>query len=137
MRYLLDTSALLAHFRKEAGWQDVQALFDDDGAELVTASVCLTEFGRRMRALGAARPEVEEALFQYQLLFSHVVAIDLPVARAAFVLGCDTPQRLPLADALIAAAAQVTGAVLVHRDEHMRHIPSELVPQKEIASNPA
>ena len=34
---------------------------------------------------------------------------------------------LPLVDALIAAVAQAKGAVLVHRDAHMRAIPPELL----------
>lgn len=120
MRYVLDTSALLAHYRQEAGWQEVQALFEADEAELILASVSLTEFGRRLRELGATEAEVEEVLSAYQLLLPEVAAIDTKVARAAFVLGCRTPRRLPLVDALIAAVAQTKAAVLVHRDEHMQ-----------------
>ena len=135
MWYLLDTSALLAHHRKETGWEDVQALFDDGEAELVMASLSLTEFGRRLRELGAAELEAEEVLSSYQLLFTDIVPIDTVVARAAFVIGCRTPRRLPLANALIAAAAQARQAVLVHRDEHMRYIPSELVTQMELAAS--
>lgn len=52
MRYLLDTSALLAHYRQESGWETVQALFEDDMAELIIAAITLTEFGRRLRDLG-------------------------------------------------------------------------------------
>jgi hypothetical protein len=32
--YLFDTSALLAHYRREDGWQQVQAIFDDATAEI-------------------------------------------------------------------------------------------------------
>ena len=35
MRYLLDTSALLAHHRRETGWETVQALFETDEAEIL------------------------------------------------------------------------------------------------------
>ena len=136
MRYLLDTSAVLAHHRQEAGWEAVQALFEADEAELILSSVSLTEFGRRLRELGAGETEVEEALSSYQLLFAEVTAVDTAVARAAFVIGCRTPRRLPLADALIAAVAQVRGAVLVHRDEHLRSIPPELVRQQDLAAAP-
>lgn len=137
MRYLLDTSALLAHYRQEAGWEEVQALLQAGGMELLVASVSLTEFGRRMRELGAVEHEVEDVLSNYQLLLTEVVAVDALVARAAFVLGCRTPRRLPLADALIAAAAQARDAVLVHRDEHMRPIPIELVRQQELVTESA
>ena len=132
MRYVLDTSALLAHYRQENGGQAVQTLFEADKAELIVASVSLTEFGHRLRELGAGEDEVETALTSYQLLFSEVAAVDAAVARAAFTLGCQTPRRLPLVDALIAAVAQTKSAILVHRDEHMRPIPSELVRQQDL-----
>ena len=134
MRYLLDTSALLAHYRQEEGWQEVQALFETDEADLIAASVSLTEFGRRLRELGANETEAEEVLSAYQLLFTEIASVDVAVARAAFVLGCRTPRRLPLVDALIAAVAQAKAAVLVHRDEHMRSIPLELVLQQDLTT---
>ena len=129
MIYLLDTSALLAHHRQEQGWEQVQAIFTEDGAEVVIASVTLTEFARRMRELGASETEIRAILADYQMLFSAVVPVDGAVAWAAFELGCRTPERLPLLDALIAAAARLRGACLVHRDEHMAAIPAERVQQ--------
>lgn len=132
MRYVLDTSALLAHYRQEMGWQPVQALFEADGTELILASVSLTEFGRRLRELGAAEDEVEGVLASYQLLFGEVAVVDAAVARGAFALGCRTARRLPLVDALIAAVAQARGAILVHRDEHMRSIPADQVRQQDL-----
>lgn len=132
MIYLLDTSALLAHYRQEDGWEVVQALFEDDEAELHIASVTLTEFGRRLYALGATESEAKETLARYESLFATNVAVDADVAKTAFVIGCHTPRRLPLVDALIAAAAQTKGAILVHRDEHMRAIPSSLLGQKDL-----
>jgi predicted nucleic acid-binding protein len=132
MRYVLDTSALLAHYRQEAGWEAVQTLFETDEAELLLASVSLTEFGRRLRELRATQTEVEETLASYELLFTEIVAIDTIVAKAAFTLGTQTPHRLPLVDALIAAVAQTQAAILVHRDDHMRTIPSTLVAQFDL-----
>ncbi|MCX7110926.1 MAG: hypothetical protein NTX45_12525 [Proteobacteria bacterium] len=55
MLYLFDTSALLAHYRREAGWQQVQAIFDDATTDILLASLTLTEFARRLRELGAIR----------------------------------------------------------------------------------
>jgi predicted nucleic acid-binding protein len=127
MRYLLDTSALLAHHRQENGWAAVQALFEADEAEIIMACISLTEFGRRLRDLGAPETVVRETLANYQLLCTEVAPIDAATALAAFVIGCATPRRLPLVDALIAAVAQAKGAVLVHRDAHMRAIPPELL----------
>lgn len=122
MRYLLDTSALLAHYRQETGWQAVQALFEDEQAELLLASPSLTEMGRRLLALSASQDEVMEALLAYQQLFE-VVAVDEEVALLALDVVRKTPRRLPLVDALIAAAALSRDATLVHRDEHMRALP--------------
>lgn len=134
MRYILDTSALLAHHRQEAGWPAVQALFEADEAELILVSVSLAEFGRRLRELGATEEEAKAVLTSYELLFGEVAPVDAAAARAAFVLGCRTSRRLPLVDAFIAAVAQTRGATLVHRDEHMRAIPAELIRQQDLAS---
>lgn len=135
MRYLLDTSALLAHHRQEEGGEMVQALFADEQAELILASVSLTEFGRRLRELGADEDTAAETLSAYQLLFAEVTPIDAAIAHAAFILGCRTPRRLPLVDAIIAASAQTRTAVLVHRDEHMRALPAELIRQRDLATS--
>lgn len=137
MRYLLDTSALRARYRQEAGGDEVQALFEAEETELMIASLTLTELGRRMRELGAADSEAERVLSEYELLFNEVVPLDAGIAKVAFAIGCRTPRRLPLADALIAAAAQARDAVLVHRDEHMRPLPPELVRQRELAPGPS
>jgi predicted nucleic acid-binding protein len=134
---LLDTLALLAHYRQEVGWEQVQALFEAEEADLMAAKISLTEFGRRLRDLGATEAEMEETLANFQLLLIEVVPIDTVVAKAAFLIGCRTPHRLPLADALIAAVAQTRAARLVHRDEHMRLIPSTLIVQLDLAVNAA
>ncbi len=131
-RYLLDTSALLAHYRHEAGMQAVQTLFEDREAEVVAASISITEFGRRLRDLGAPQAEVEEVLTYYQALLNKIIVIDADVAHVALTIAVITPKRLPLADALIVAAAQFASAVLVHRDEHMRHVPAGLVDQLDL-----
>lgn len=136
VRYLLDTSALLAHFRQEEGWQTVQALFEAEEAELMIASPSLTEFGRRLASLGASEAEITEAITTYQLLFSEVVAIDSAIALAALAIGQRATRRLPLIDALIAGAAQTKSAILVHRDEHMSGIPAALVAQEVLVTPP-
>ena len=135
MLYLLDTSALIAHYRQEAGWERVQAIFDDGSADVIIASVTLPEFARRLRDLGAGSAEIRQTLADYKLLFSDIVAVDAAVAMAAFEIGYRTPHRLPLVDALIAAAAQVREACLVHRDHHMTAIPAEIVSQLRLAAS--
>jgi predicted nucleic acid-binding protein len=63
-------------------------------------------------------------------LFDVVIPVDNVVARAAFQLKRDTPQRLPAMDALIAACAKIHDAILVHRDPHIAQIPAHLLKQE-------
>jgi predicted nucleic acid-binding protein len=85
-------------------------------------------------SIGSRSDEVEHTLASYQLLFGEVAAVDVAAARAAVALGSQTPRRLPLIDAVIAAVAQIKGATLVHRDEHMRAIPAELLRQQDLGA---
>jgi predicted nucleic acid-binding protein len=132
--YLLDTSVLIAHYRQEASRERVQAIFEDGSAGVIVAGVTFPGFARRLRDLGASSAEIRQTLADYQMLFSDIVAVDAAVAMAAFEIGYRTPQRLPLVDALIAAAAQVRQACLVHRDRHMTAIPAEIVSQLHLAA---
>lgn len=134
LRFLLDTSALLAHSRREPGWAQVQALFEEVDSEVLVASVSLTEFARRLRELGATATEARQMVEDYRALLDEVVAVDERVALTAFDLACETSQRLPLADSLIAAAARERGACLVHRDRHMAPIPAHLLQQLDLSS---
>lgn len=136
MRFLLDTSALIAHNRQEPGWSHVQALFEEIGSEVLAASVSITEFARRLRELGASEEEARRTVEEYLGLLDEVVPIDGRVAFAASDIGCAVVERLPLADALIAAAARERGARLVHRDRHMRRIPASLLEQIDLSTQP-
>jgi PIN domain nuclease of toxin-antitoxin system len=60
MMYLLDTSAILIHYRKEPGYERILALFDDPTNDVLLSSVSLTEFGRVLRANGLAPAQVDE-----------------------------------------------------------------------------
>ena len=130
MTYLLDTSALLAHYRNEEGAPRVQALFEDDDASIAIASITLTEFSRRMSTLGASKEDISTALESYCRIFSSVIAINESIARKAFLLGFEADSRLPLTDALIAAAAHSVEAVLVHRDPHFAALTSDSIKQQ-------
>ncbi|MFP5286551.1 MAG: PIN domain-containing protein [Thermoanaerobaculia bacterium] len=136
MRFLLDTSALLAHNRQEPGWARVQALFEEGDSEVLAASLSLTEFARRLRDLGATAEEARRTVEDYRELLNEIVPVDEGVAFTAFDIGCETTERLPLADALIAAAARERGACLVHRDRHMASIPAGVVEQIDLSTEP-
>jgi len=133
MRYLLDSSAILSHHRKEPGWEQVHSLMEDAAAEITTASVCLAELARRLHDLGATEEQALADVTAYETLMDKVIPIDATVARSALALGQASPERLPLVDALIAAAAQTHDAILVHRDQHFCHIPTHLMRQQYLA----
>jgi predicted nucleic acid-binding protein len=133
-RFLLDTSALIAHSRQESGWVRVQALFETGDSEILAASVSLAEFARRLRELGATAGEARRVAEDYMRALDGLVPVDEGVAFAAFDIGCKTTERLPLIDALIAAAARERNACLVHRDQHMAAIPAGVVEQIDLAA---
>lgn len=136
MTYLLDTSALLAHYRGEAGSERVQEIFADDEAEILIATVSIPELARRLSELGMDEAEIQRVVSAYLQLAAEVVRIDVTVAEASYDLIRQMTERLPLIDALIAAAARVKKARLVHRDAHMRSIPPALLEQVDL-ENPA
>ncbi len=133
-RCVHQAGATSAHARKEHGWQRVQALFEEKGTEILAASVSISEFARRLHDLGATIEEAREATAAYHYVLDEVVAVDSQVAWTAFEMGYQTPNRLPLIDALIAAAARERGACLVHRDQHMAPIPQHLITQLNLAN---
>jgi predicted nucleic acid-binding protein len=72
----------------------------------------------------------------YQELLDEIVPVDERVAFTAFDIGCEMTERLPLADALIAAAAREREACLVHRDRHMASIPARVLEQINLSTEP-
>lgn len=135
MRYLLDTSALLAHYRQETGWEQVQALFEQEGAELYLCVLSMPEFGRRLYDLGASSEEVATTLSAYRALFDDLLPIDERSAQKALEITRATSSRLPLIDALIAAAAALAQATLVHRDRHLSALPERMTASLDLSAD--
>lgn len=124
---LLDTSALLAHYRNEPGATRVQALLEDEQVEIAMSSVSVAELARRLLDLGADSAAARSTTLEYAGLAATVVPVDTAVAVRAFEIAASAAQRIPLVDSLIAACASVLGATLVHRDPHFRSMASGLV----------
>ena len=80
------------------------------------------------------RIKVDAIHLRVKQLNSKIVPVNKAVALAAFEVICQTPQPLPLMDAIIAATAGSQGASLVHRDEHMRPIPRRCLRQCDLNS---
>lgn len=132
MTFLLDSSAVLAYMRSEAGCQRVQQLFQQPETSVLLCSVTLAEVARRLRQLGASSEQAWERVNLFLQLVDETVPVDETVARESDRLVSGATSRLPLIDALIAAAALTRQAVLVHRDIHFRHIPPGLLQQLDL-----
>ncbi len=128
--HILDTSALLAHYFNEPGADTVQSLWAERDLKLGICAVTIPELrGRLSKELPPHSREAESAADDYLGELTVCVPVDRAVAEIAWQIREATPQRLPLVDALIAATARSTGAILVHKDPHMARIPADLVKQ--------
>jgi predicted nucleic acid-binding protein len=109
------------------GLERVHALISDDDSEVFIASLSVTEFSRRLAAIGIGKDAAREAALSYANLMTSVIPVDTAISIRAIELGFLSRERLPLANALIAACASMTESVLVHSDGHFGHIPAELL----------
>jgi predicted nucleic acid-binding protein len=130
--FLLDTSALLAHFRGENGSDRVQAILDDDTVSVHISALSVAEFARRLMSLGTDAAYARDCAMEYAGLATNVVPVDTAVSVRAFEIGSSCEVRLPLIDAFIAASSSLIGAKLIHRDGHFDRIPEGLVDQEEL-----
>ena len=127
--HLLDTSALLAHYRQEPGADAVHRLLQADDEPLFLSCLSLAEFPRRLVTLGIPATEVQATTEAYAGMMDEILVVDAAIAAGAFHLSQACAERLPLIDALIAATAQSREATLVHRDQHLRGIPARRLRQ--------
>jgi len=125
--YLLDTSAILAHFFSEKGSAGVQALLDDPAAVILVAAPVLLELDSSLTRRGSGEASRYNVLNEYGTRLTETVSVDKAVVLSAVALRKSVPERLPAMDALIAGCALVHGAVLVHRDHHYDSIPREVL----------
>lgn len=123
-RYLLDTTALLAHYFEEPGADRVAAILEDATAEVLLCALSVTEFARRVNVLLGDPSGARTTALEYAELADEVVPVDTGVAIGAFEIASDAGSRVPLVDTVIAAAAGVRDAILVHRDQHFGAIES-------------
>ena len=132
--HVLDTSALLAHFRNEAGADAVQSVFENEDTSLGISAVSLAEFGIRLATLGMSQAEIQGVIDEYRKLLDAIVPLTDVIAVTALRLKTTASARLPLVDALIAATAVSEKAVLVHRDAHFLALSERALKQKHIAA---
>ena len=127
MTYLLDTSALLAHYFHEPCAPIVDRLICglDDATGICVTS--LLEMCVRLTAQGVVPAERARAIDVYQTTTQRVWPVSLEVVHAAIELKAAVRPRLPAMDALIAGCAMARGATLVHKDPHFDAIPPGLL----------
>jgi predicted nucleic acid-binding protein len=137
--YVLDTSALLAHFLGEPGWETVERLLEKEADTVFINAVAWLEFQVRLKEVAPDKTKRERALQIYVELLAGALPVTRETAAAAFELRQAAASRLPNSDALIAATARLKGATLVHRDPHLAAIPSRLLRQQMLPekSSPA
>ncbi len=128
---LLDSSALVIHALGEPGSAKVQALIADESNDILISALSLFELAGILKRHGAVA-EIPAYWTAYREC-TEVVAVDGALAQAAWELRETIGQRLPIADAIIAATAQGRGATLVHRDQHLAAIPAERLAQLLLA----
>jgi PIN domain nuclease of toxin-antitoxin system len=78
MTYLLDTSALLAHYLAEPGATRVQGLLEDTAVVAGTSILALFEFDLRLHQLGIDPVTRTAELNRYRALLSEVVNVGKP-----------------------------------------------------------
>ncbi len=129
MMHLLDTSAVMAHYLEEPGYEIVESLLADPTLPVAVSSLTWLEFHNRLQELCSEANERQRALDIYRTLLGRGIPADDAITTRAALLRRAAVSRLPNIDAIIAATAAEHGAVLVHRDGHLAAIPTSALPQ--------
>jgi predicted nucleic acid-binding protein len=120
--YLLDTSALMAFIEDEAGAERVERILT--GEQVLIPSVALLEVCYITRQ-EQGQPEAEQ---RYALLKRTRATIlwELDESTLLTAARLKADNRISLADAMIAAFALTSHAVLVHKDPEYEALAGEL-----------
>ena len=127
--FLLDTSALFAHCLDEPGADTVETILQEFPGEVGISVMTWLEFQIRLEEIHPIGEARQEIVACYAGLLDEPEPVTKAVAGAACDLRRLARHRIPNADALIAATAQLAGATLVHRDPHLAAIPQNVVRQ--------
>ena len=128
-RYLIDTSALLAHLLQESGSEVVEQLLEASGDKLAICILTWVEFEIFLSRSAYTAKEKARILSIYRAALGNPLPVDEKVGREALVIREALGARIPLTDLLIAACAKANGFILVYRDKHLADIPEDLLGQ--------
>ena len=121
--YLLDTSALAAHFLRRPGERFVA---DCVRKGVAVCALSRFEFAQFLKRQGLGQAASAEVWSRYRETLTAVHPVDEAVADLAVQLRSQASERLPLADACIAACAARHGLVLLHGDSHYAALPASV-----------
>jgi predicted nucleic acid-binding protein len=125
-RFLLDTSAILALTDREEGWETVAALLQEAAAGQCQVECCAASLMELYYITVRERSE-EEAAHLIATVKSWPVSWIYPDERLFLLAGrIKALHQLSFADALIAAAAKLHGAALVHKDPEIEALAADL-----------
>ena len=128
-RYLIDTSALLAHLLQESGCEVVERLLETSGDKLAICILTWVEFEIFLNRSAYTAKEKARILSIYRTALGSPLPVDERVGREALAIREALGTRIPLTDLLIAACAKANGFDLVYRDKHLADIPEDLLGQ--------
>lgn len=128
-RYLIDTSALLAHLLQESGCEVVERLLETSGDKLAICILTWVEFEVFLNRSAYTANEKARILSIYRAALGSPLPVDEKVGHEALVIREALRTRIPLTDLLIAACAKANGFDLVYRDKHLADIPEDLLGQ--------
>lgn len=124
--YLLDTSAILALTDQEAGWQIVAALLKEAAAGKCRLAGCAASLMELYYLTFQERSE-EEATRLVGIVKAWPIRWIYPDEKLFLLAGrMKALHKLSFADALIAAAASLHGATLVHKDPEIELLAGDL-----------
>ena len=124
MTYILDTSALLIHYKSESGASQVRSLFESSEDDVGLSVLSLFEFELWLLRNGTTAPTRKEIMNEYLELVDFVEVLTPQVTAEAVILRSQAAERIPAIDTLIASTALLADATLVHRDAHFSALPT-------------
>jgi len=121
---------MLAQYFDEPGAEQVNALMNDPSAVVGISVITLFEIATVVQHLSGSGQLGIEAMKVSKSATAEIAIVSESVIERAIDL-----RRTSLADSIIAATAELYGAILVHRDPHFTALPSgrpvqELLPDK-------
>lgn len=128
--HLLDTSALIAWFQREPGWEEVRRLIDaasDSRLDLCISFMTVMECFYRSWQISGQHAAFSRTLHLRNLPLQEIPPNDAILFEAGRL---KAQHRLSLADAWIAGTAIVIGATLVHKDPEFDALAGELAMQR-------